>query len=157
MKTKQKSNSFLQERKKLLLNKNGKPVKTAKRLPTIKQLVKKLDQVFSLYIRLRDKGVCFTCGKKDEIKKMQCGHYESRSHYNTRWDCQNANSQCLRCNIFLKGNYPIYSINLEKKYGLGILEDLHLRAQQPFKLYRAWLIGTIGFYENEVKKLEGEK
>jgi hypothetical protein len=44
----------------------------------------KLDDIFSLYIRLRDatdEGYvqCFTCGKVTYFQKgMQCGHFESR-------------------------------------------------------------------------------
>ena len=42
-------------------------------------LVKKLDAVFSIYIRRRfavnDIAKCVTCGKEDHWKSLQCGHF----------------------------------------------------------------------------------
>ena len=64
-----------------------------------KNIVKRLDTVFSLYIRLREADnemvECFTCGKISHYKKnMQCGHFQSRSSYSTRWDPNNCQVQC---------------------------------------------------------------
>ncbi len=69
---------------------------------SIKQLRSDLDKYFSLYIRHKyadsgDRGYvsCYTCGKKDKIENMQCGHFISRAHSLTRWDKENARVQCL--------------------------------------------------------------
>ena len=58
-----------------------------------KSLVKKLDAIFSEYIRLRKankQGIvtCYTCGKKAYWKGqgMQNGHFMSRKSYSTRWE-----------------------------------------------------------------------
>ena len=71
----------------------------AKKL-TRSKLVKKLDAVFSQYIRLKDadefgNATCFTCGKVDHWKKLQNGHFQSRKHYATRWDEMNCQVQCV--------------------------------------------------------------
>ena len=54
------------------------------------KIVKKLDAIFSRYIRKKNSknnlAKCFTCGKVDEWKYLQCGHFQSRRHYATRWD-----------------------------------------------------------------------
>ena len=54
------------------------------------KIVKKLDSIFSQYIRQRnvigDGAKCFTCGKIDHWKHLQCGHFQSRRFYSTRWD-----------------------------------------------------------------------
>ena len=49
-------------------------------MKTISKLKKELDKWFSLYIRLRyatAEGIaqCFTCGKIDHYKKLQCVTY----------------------------------------------------------------------------------
>ena len=122
------------------------------KLPKINNLVKKLDHEFSIYIRNRDNHICFTCGKQLEKSESQCGHYQSRVHKNTRWDEDNCRCQCVSCNVFKKGNYPKFSLNLVKKHGIGILEDLELRARQPFKLSRSWLSEQIEYYKNKNKE-----
>ena len=77
----------------------------AKKL-TRSKLVKKLDAVFSQYIRLKDadefgNATCFTCGKVDHWKKLQNGHFQSRKHYATRWDEMNCQVQCVSgCNMY---------------------------------------------------------
>ncbi len=82
---------------------------------------KELDRVFSIYIRQRDKGVCFTCGNQKDWKYQQNGHYISRQHMNTRFDEENCHCQCVSCNVFKGGNMDEYALALIRKYG-----DVHL-------------------------------
>jgi len=60
----------------------SKTIPKSKKKPSRGKLVKKLDAVFSQYIRLKDSvggyATCFTCGKKDHWKKLQNGHFQSR-------------------------------------------------------------------------------
>lgn len=68
--------------------------------PTISKLKKKADTLFSQYIRLKNSDwrgycQCYTCGKIDHYKKMQCGHYEKRGNNATRYDEENCRVQCL--------------------------------------------------------------
>ena len=48
-----------------------------------KTIVKKLDAIFSIYIRRRyakdDIAECVTCGKQDHWKSLQAGHFMSRN------------------------------------------------------------------------------
>ena len=104
---------------KLLIN-----TKMKKKDKSTSWYLKKADKVFSDFIRQRDKGVCCTCGNKKEWKYQQAGHYEKRSCLALRFNEKNVNCQCVRCNIFLKGNYPAYSRFLMKKYGDNILYEL---------------------------------
>jgi len=74
---------------------------------TISKLKKELDKWFSLYIRLRDANEygytqCFTCGKVGHYKTggMQNGHFQSRKHLSTRFDEDNCQVQCIKCNMF---------------------------------------------------------
>jgi 5-methylcytosine-specific restriction endonuclease McrA len=81
--------------------------------PTRKSLIKKLDTVFSQYIRLRyaknEIATCVTCGKKDHWKKLQAGHFMSRKHYSTRWDEDNVEVQCQACNVFRYGEQYLFA------------------------------------------------
>ena len=94
---------------------------------TRSKLIKKLDKVFSLYIRQRyaknEIAQCFTCGKKAHWKKLQCGHFQSRKHYSTRWDEINCQVQCAGCNVFKYGEQFIFGKNLDLEYGAGCSDD----------------------------------
>lgn len=92
--------------------------------PTVAKLKKKLDAIFSQFIRQRDKGECFTCGDTKEWKYQQCGHYVSRSYNATRFSEENCNAQCVKCNVFKYGASDEYAIALMAKFGKGILQKL---------------------------------
>ena len=64
--------------------------------PTRKQLVKKADTEFSLYIRARD-GVCY-CGA-NKADPLQCCHLFSRTNHATRWDEDYAFAGHSGCNL----------------------------------------------------------
>lgn len=101
------------------------------------KLIKKLDKVFSLYIRLRyaknEIAQCFTCGKKDHYKRLQCGHFQSRKHYSTRWDEINCQVQCAGCNVFRYGEQFVFGKNLDMEFGEGCSESLFYKAKETVK------------------------
>ena len=101
------------------------------------KLVKKLDTIFSQYIRLKnsvdEKATCFTCGKVDHWKKLQNGHFQSRKHYSTRWDEVNCQVQCAGCNVFKYGEQFVFGKNLDLEYGKGCSESLYYKAKQITK------------------------
>mgnify|MGYP003119741019 FL=1 len=105
---------------------------------TRSKLVKKLDTVFSIYIRRKEAidgvATCFTCGKQDHWKKLQNGHFQSRKHYSTRWDEINCQVQCAGCNVFRYGEQYKFSLGLDQRYGAGTAEMLLIRAKQVFKI-----------------------
>jgi len=63
--------------------------------------IRKLDTIFSKYIRRRDCGYgyapCISCGKPVTYDTSDCGHYENRKHMATRYDEINCNAQCRNC------------------------------------------------------------
>lgn len=118
----------------------------AKKVPTLGSLKKKLDAVFSVYIRRRDKGVCFTCGDKKPWKKQQNGHYITRGCLQLRWDERNCNCQCVGCNIFKSGNYTEYAIRLIRKYGPNILAELDKEKWKIRKMTRGEYEDLIAYY-----------
>lgn len=124
-----------------------------KKQPALATLKKKLDSVFSVFIRRRDKGVCFTCGKKLPWKQQQNGHYITRGCLQLRWDERNCNCQCVGCNIFKNGNYTEYAIRLLKKHGPNILAELDREKWKIRKMTRANYEDLIAHYS----KLNGIK
>jgi len=131
-------------------------------MKSISKLKKELDKWFSLYIRLRnatDNGLaqCFTCGKVDEYKKLQCGHFASRKHLATRWSEWNCQVQCPRCNIFSQGEQWKFGINLNAKYGEGTSEELQILSHTTLKKSRIEYEEDIRYYKTLVNNLKKEK
>lgn len=122
--------------------------------PTRSKIVKKLDVIFSQYIRLKysdNQGMtnCFTCGKRDHFKSMQCGHFMSRKNYSTRWDENNCRVQCLGCNMFKSGEQYLFGLKL----GQQLAEEMHIKSKQIVKFTSDELIEKIDHYTSEVKRM----
>ena len=124
--------------------------------PTRTSLIKKLDTVFSIYIRRKDAvndiAQCVTCGKKDHWSKLQNGHWASRRHYSTRWDERNCNVQCASCNVFRAGEIYLYTKYLCSQYGDNFPEELYAKSQQIRKFTDVELQDMIQHY-TELNKL----
>ena len=120
---------------------------------SVSSLKKKLDKVFSIWIRQRgmnwkEENVCFTCGKREHHRLLQAGHFVTRGDNNLRYDEENVNIQCVACNIFKRGNMVLYAIKMEEKYGKGIIKKLWKRSQKP----KHWKIKDL---ESLIEKYEG--
>ena len=132
-------------------------------MKTISKLKKELDKWFSLYIRLRDANEygmvqCFTCGIVRGYKDgMQNGHFQSRKHMATRFDEENCQNQCIKCNIFRSGEQYLFSLRLDEKYGEGTAEELEHLARTTLKISRVEYEEQISYYKNLVENLKEEK
>ena len=122
--------------------------------PNRKLLVKKLDTIFSEYIRRRyaknDIAECVTCGKKDHWKKLQAGHFMSRKHYSTRWDERNVEVQCQGCNVWRYGEQYKFSLHL----GNELADELLIKSRQIEKFSNADLVMMYETYKQKVKDLD---
>ena len=123
-----------------------------------KQIVKKLDQIFSEYIRLRDKYKCFTCGKQGYEKDgvMTVGHLFSRVAYSTRWNILNSNCQCKSCNMRHEYDFEIYRNIFVQKYGQQKYDDLYRYFKTPVKYTNNDLLVLIKYFKQEKGKLGNE-
>ena len=130
---------------------------------TISQLKKYLDNIFSLFIRLRDATSegsvqCFTCSRISHYKSgMQNGHFQSRRHHSTRWNETNCQVQCVKCNMYEQGEQFRFGIALDSKYGEGTSEELEFLARTIIKLSRIDYEEKISYYKDLVDKLKKEK
>ncbi len=115
------------------------------------ELKKKLDKVFSVFIRERDNFVCFTCDKRGDAKNIQCGHFISRNYLSLRWDEINCHAQCVACNMFKGGNMIVYAMRMMDKYGADILKLLDARKNMTLKLSTIQLKILIDRYQSMVR------
>lgn len=126
--------------------------KKKKRAISYKKAKKNADAAMSDYIRSRDNGRCYTCGKQDEIKRMQAGHYEKRGVLELRYYEPNVHCQCPHCNHHLGGNMAIYARNLERDYGSGILQHLEEVKKTEPKYSRLDLIEITEIYKAKLEE-----
>lgn len=123
---------------------------------TLSKWKHELDAIFSRYIRLRDKGICYTCGLKKHYKEMQCGHFVPRQYLSVRFSEINCNCQCYACNMLYNGQPSKYAVNLKKQYGENIIEELEAQRQVITKLDEIWYRQQIAYYSDLVSVMEKE-
>jgi|TARA_R110000737_G_scaffold80809_2_gene113118 hypothetical protein len=127
----------------------------AKKKLTRSKIIKKLDNIFSQYIRLSNSKngncTCITCGKVGDWKNggMQAGHFMSRKHYSTRWDERNVKPQCVGCNMFKAGEQYKFSLY----NGQQLSEELLQKSRETVKFADVDLLEMIDYYSNKVKLL----
>ena len=124
---------------------------------------KKLDEIFSQYIRLKhidSNGVCrcITCGKPVFWKDIQNGHYMSRVYRSTRFDENNCRPQCMPCNVFLHGNISKYRKSLVEELGGEMVDMIETKAWSITMKYTALEYEEMYHrYKEEVERLRKEK
>lgn len=121
------------------------------------QWVKRLDSVFSQYIRLRDDGNgCITCGDVKHWKELQNCHFFTRGRFATRWDEMNCHSGCVKCNVFLKGNYINYTRYMIDRFGRQAVDELEIKSLSTVKIPTHAIEQMIEEYKLRVKELLNE-
>ena len=126
-------------------------------------MVKKVDTVFSQYIRLRASdyrgmGECYTCGSVRHWTEVDAGHFMSRACMSTRWDPNgNVQFQCKRCNGFRSGEQYLFSIHLDQQYGEGTAERIMIESKQTRKFTRDELEALYHHYKRKVDELKSTK
>tara|TARA_B110000503_G_scaffold41147_1_gene67700 strand:+ start:1038 stop:1445 length:408 start_codon:yes stop_codon:yes gene_type:complete len=123
-------------------------------------IVKKLDKIFSIWIRSKDAdhaGMvdCFTCGVTKSWKyEIDAGHFMGRGKYATRWDEQNVKPQCKSCNGFRSGEQYLFSKHLDEEYGKGTSDELVYQSNQLAKFTNDELLKKIEHFTELVKSLK---
>ena len=128
--------------------------------PKRKTIIKKLDAIFSEYVRRKhaDKnGIvkCYTCNKKAYWKGegMQNGHFISRSSRILRWREDNCRPQCYACNCMRYGQAYIFGANLNKEFGFNKAEELLIESKKIIKQSDQDLLDLIDDYKQKVESL----
>lgn len=136
-----------------------KKVKKKEKKEKIPELIKKLDEVFSKYIRLRnadENGLvrCFTSGIILHWTKAHAGHFISRRHLGTRWNEINVQVQSVSENMFNQGNSPEFGRKIIEIYGKEQHDNLFVQSTLNKKFSRFELQELILIYENKLKEYE---
>ena len=118
--------------------------KSKRKIRGISPLKKKLDTLFSLYIRQKYDKTCYTCGGGGKV--LQCGHFVSRMYLATRWDENNARPQCRMCNCLMNGRAVDFEERLIEEIGQEAVNILKRKRKEITKLTPEW-------YEAEIKLL----
>ena len=136
-------------------------------MKSVSQLKRKLDRIFSKFIRLRDAHEwhkdnpdaafgwvkCCTCGKVKHWKDVDAGHFVSRGRSPLRYVEWNVHSQCKPCNT-AEGKKANYALFIKKKYGQKVLEEFAKKEHQTKKWNVLELEELIEYYSKKVKELE---
>lgn len=150
---------YISKRKQKASHSESKWPKTkSKKTASKPNLIRKLDRIFSLYIRLRDVmpsgyGRCISCGKIKAFEDLDCGHFHSRTHMATRYDEDNCSAECRFCNRFSADHLISYEVNLKEKIGENRFELLNVKAHSCKHLSDFELETMIRYYREEVRKL----
>lgn len=113
---------------------------------------KELDRVFSIYIRKRDKNICFTC--KRYFERLQAGHFISRQHNSVRYSEMNTNAQCVACNVWKRGNIGEYAHQLIEKYGQKKFKELVAEGRKIKQWDKKELEKLVELYKQKTKDLD---
>lgn len=119
------------------------------------QLKKKLWKIFSQFIRLRDGGICFTCGAGSLVgSNYHAGHFIPKAVGGLvlYFHEDNVHGQCARCNLFMGGEQYVYGSKLGEKK----VKELYALKGQIIKDYP--FQEKIDYYNGklqEIKKAQG--
>ena len=119
------------------------------------KLIKKLDRVFSEYIRLKHADhsgncKCITCEKTFHYKNIDAGHFVSRRHIITRFDELNVFPQCKYCNRFLNGLQYEYGKAIDSRYGKGTADKLMAKSKSNERLETEKIKELFAFYKKNL-------
>jgi len=126
-------------------------------------LIRELDKVFSLFIRLRDSKPygfryckCISCGQIKPFEDFDAGHYYSRTKYSVRWNENNVHGECRFCNRFSADHLIGYREHLITKIGTQAFELLRVQANQTSKLSDWELEQLIKLYNCKIDELKND-
>ena len=130
--------------------------------PTVSSQKKKLDRIFSEYIRQRDSDEngyvrCYCCGKILRWQESQNMHFIPRQHTALRYNEINCHAGCVKCNYYNNGNIEAYAVHLKKDYGEDIVERLLITKSQSTKISNAEYEIMINKYNELVKEIKTKR
>jgi hypothetical protein len=126
--------------------------------PTLRSLKNKAWKVFSEYIRRKDADEggttrCVTCRTPIFWKEAHAGHFVPGRTNAVLFNPDITNPQCIRCNIFLGGNYAAYTLYMLDNFGREKVEEFLALKHKVVKYTRSDLEDMIEFYKQKLGAL----
>lgn len=124
------------------------------------QLVKMLDAIFSIFIRLRDcykstrTITCPLCPRTGDYKHAQNMHFITRWCLVLRRDETNCHAWCYRCNVLLKGNYIEYTRLMIDMYCIEYVDQLRSKKNEVSIMKTHEIEEKIQYYKEKVSELK---
>lgn len=120
--------------------------------------LKKLDKVFSIYIRRRfadELGFvkCATCPDVSHWSQIDCGHFRLRGNLAVRWDEHDAAQQCRICNGPGEGEYVKMKAYLISKFGEEAIDDVIVKSRTTWKPMQFEIDELIEHFKSKLKEL----
>jgi hypothetical protein len=106
------------------------------------------------YVRKRDEGKnCISCGCQWN-SEFQAGHYYSAGSFETlKFNLDNINGQCEKCNLFKSGNFENYTLNLPKRISIDSFNNLVKLAEVDKQFSKVWNLQNLKEIRENIKKL----
>lgn len=98
--------------------------------------------------------ICVTCGKADHWKDMDGGHFIKRTYTAHKLLEENIHPQCRRCNRFMDGEGPAYTLYMIDIYGRDFVDELEQTKRTPRKYRRVEILEIIEELKQRVKEAE---
>lgn len=134
-------------------------IRTKSKQESLSTLIKKADDVVSLFVRLShadERGTvsCISCGCRLWYLDADCCHFMDRMHMGTRYDLENLAPGCQDCNRF---NPAYHKTKWSEKLSVAELERLQSNARSLKKYMRHELEEMIEYFSEKIKQLKKEK
>jgi len=126
---------------------------------SLSTLIKELDTVFALYVKLRDcdnSGIvtCFVTGERLWYLDCDAAHFIPRAQMGTRWDEINVHATSIDTNRFDVDHECQYWNALNKAYTWGQVKALQQRGRSLQKFMRHEIQDLIDLYKTKVAELK---
>ena len=119
---------------------------------------KELWRTFSLYVKIRDKYKCFTCGRKVKGINAQGGHFipAGACGLELYFHEDNVNCQCSYCNLTLQGNQYEYGKRLGEEK-VKELRDIYFKRNHERQYSKQDYVNLINFYDSKINECQTQK
>lgn len=123
----------------------------------VAKLIKECQDVFNLWVRLRDKGLpCISCGAP---YPSDAGHlFKKSTRPAMRFNPMAVHGQCRACNSLPDGNCEAMCKGIAQRYGTDYLTEVIQTANESRKTDHKWsrseLQELINYFKSEIKNLK---
>jgi len=118
-----------------------------------------LDDVFSMYIRLRDSqefdfryAKCISCSRIMPWRMLDCGHFYDRGILSLRTNEFNCNAECEICNRYSDKHLVSYKKNLIEKIGIEEFNKLGELKHEIVSISDWEYDEKIAYYKRKIKE-----